>query len=129
MKDATKCEMQRKRLISKDRAAFESMLDSYLRNNFPNRKINSPIAKRVAEEICKEYPEFQSCQKSLTFKKKYFIDFFKRYGWKWDKNKYIPKDPIEEEMIIRSWFCSKNKTNFYRIGRLKYRKTGKCTLR
>ena len=55
-KDATKFGLQRKRLISKERTDFESLVDSKLRKNFLKKTINSNTAKIAAEEICEQHP-------------------------------------------------------------------------
>ena len=82
MKNATKGGLNRKRLIRKERADFEAMLDFNLRQNYRKEDVNREIAKKVAEEICQQNPAFQSCLQQIKFQPNYFKGFFKRLGWK-----------------------------------------------
>ena len=77
----------KKRLINKERLEFEKLLDSTLKESFLTKNVNTALAKRVAENICHKHPEFQSCMQHIPFQQKYFLAFFKRYGWKWGQVK------------------------------------------
>ena len=102
MKNATKASKNKKRLINKERLEFEKLLDSTLKESFLTKNVNTALAKRVAENICHKHPEFQSCMQHIPFQQKYFLAFFKRYGWKWGQvkgtKKYYPKEVIEKEI-------------------------------
>ena len=92
----------KKRLINKERLEFEKLLDSTFKESFLTKNVNTALAKRVAENICHKHPEFQSCMQHIPFQQKYFLAFFKRYGWKWGQikgtKKYYPKEVIEKEI-------------------------------
>ena len=83
MADATKFRLKRKRLIGKDRTRFESMLSEDLRKHFLKKNINCDTARRVAEDLRQKHPEFESSLQQINFSPKYFLNFFKQYGWKW----------------------------------------------
>ena len=46
-----------------------------IEGEFSQKNVNSDTAKKVAEEICEQHPEFKACLKTIRFVPIYFMVF------------------------------------------------------